>query len=108
MAFIYLTLTAVMLYGMNVGVIPSNVFYGVTSVLSIAVLLTLIVRYQYTSKTRDNHLWNRRRFAKMGGPPTTMSCDAILAKAADDSAKYGAAFKKTATTAYNKIDVLTS
>ena len=82
MAFIYLTLTAAMMYGMNAGMIPSSVFYGVTGIFSIAVVLTLIVRYQYTSKTRDNHLWNRRRFAKMG-PPVMPNCPAVTGMVAD-------------------------
>jgi len=82
MAFIYLTLTAAMLYGMNIGLIPSSVFYGVTGVFSIALVLTMIVRYQYTSKTRDNRLWNRRRFAKMG-PPVLPNCPAVTGIVAD-------------------------
>jgi hypothetical protein len=82
MAFIYLTLTAAMIYGLNAGMIPSSVFYGVTGILSIAVVLTLIVRYQYTAKTRDNRLWNRRRFAKMG-PPVMPNCPAVTGMVAD-------------------------
>jgi len=80
--FIYFTLTAPLLYALNAGMIPSSVFYGVTGFISIAIVLTLIVRYQYTSKTRDNHLWNRRRFATMG-PPVLPNCPAVTGVVAD-------------------------
>jgi hypothetical protein len=81
--FIYLTLTAPLIYAMNSGIIPSSVFYGVTGLFSIAVVLTLIIRYQYTSKTRDNRLWNRRRFQQMGGPPVLPNCPALTGYVAD-------------------------
>jgi hypothetical protein len=81
--FIYLTLVGPMIYGMNAGFIPSPVFYGVTGIFSIAVGLTLLVRYQYTSKTRDNRYWNRRRFAQMGGPPVLPTCPAVTGWAAN-------------------------
>jgi hypothetical protein len=81
--FIYLTLTAPLLYMKNAGFIPSSVFYGTTGLLTIAVIMTVIVRAQYTEKTRDNRFWNRRRFAQMGGPPVLPSCPAITGAVTD-------------------------
>jgi len=76
---ITLTITAPLLYLQKRGIIPSTVFYGVVGVFGIAVVLTLLVRLQYTNGQRDLRFWNRRRFATMGGPPTAVSCDAIIA-----------------------------
>jgi len=81
--FIYLTLLAPLIYALNANLIPYIVFYGVTGLFSVAVVLTLIIRYQYTSKTRDNRLWNRRRFAQMGGPPVLPNCPAVTGYVAD-------------------------
>jgi hypothetical protein len=53
------------------------VFYGIVSLILIALILTFMIRYQYTDKTRDLRFWNRRRFANMGGPPTIPTCEAI-------------------------------
>ena len=71
------TSLAVLLYLQRLGVIPLSVFTGISTLLSIAVILTLIVRAQYTNKTRDNKYWNRRRFQQMGGPPAAPSCEAV-------------------------------
>ena len=105
---ITLTITAPLLYLNKNGLLPSAAFYGIVGILGIAVVLTLLIRYQYTVGSRDLRYWNRRRFAQMGGPPTTVSCDAILAQAADDSAKYSATLSRVSTATYNKIDQLTS
>lgn len=80
--FIGLTLTAPLLYMHKNGMIPSSVFYGVEGLVMIALVLTVVVRAQYTEKTRDQTFWNRRRFQKMGGPPTPPTCEAIQAYAA--------------------------
>lgn len=94
MLFIGLTLTAPLLFMQRAGMIPSSVFYGVTGIVFLAILLTVVVRAQYTNKTRDQTFWNRRRFQQMGGPPTPPTCEAItglyekgLAGAADVAAK---------------------
>lgn len=86
---IVLTLMAPLLYANKLGMIPQSVYYGISSLIGIAVVLTLLVRYQYTSQIRDNRLWNRRRFAQMGGPPTT-SCEALGALQDQASAAYTA------------------
>jgi hypothetical protein len=57
--------------------IPTTVFYGVTGLVMLALVLTVVVRAQYTEKTRDQTFWNRRRFQQMGGPPTPPTCEAI-------------------------------
>jgi hypothetical protein len=76
--FIGLTLSAPLLYLYRAGSIPGSVYYGVSSLVGIALVLTFIVRIQYTSKQRDNRFWNRRRFQRIGGPPTSVSCDAVV------------------------------
>lgn len=76
--FIFLTLTVPLLYMKNIGLLPSSVFYGVISLVTFALIMTVVVRAQYTNYTRDNRLWNRRKFAQMGGPPNiAISCPAI-------------------------------
>jgi hypothetical protein len=78
--FIYLTLLVPLYYMKNIGILPSSVFYGVISLLLFAVIMTVVVRAQYTNYTRDTHLWNRRKFATMGGPPNlSVSCPAVEA-----------------------------
>jgi len=75
--FITLTITAPLLYLSRIGLIPNSVFYGLTMLLTVALVLTLTVRIIYTKDVRDNRFWNRRRFAQMGGPPTPPTCEAI-------------------------------
>jgi hypothetical protein len=76
--FIGLTLAAPLLYMYRSGLIPGSVYYGVTGLVSVALILTAVVRIQYTSKTRDNRFWNRRRFQTIGGPPTKLSCESVV------------------------------
>ena len=77
LTFIVLTVTAPLLYVQRAGLLPSSVFYGIMSLLVLAVILTIAVRIQYTEKTRDQRFWNRRRFAQMGGPPVLPTCDEV-------------------------------
>lgn len=77
--FISLTLIAPLLYMQRTGLIPTSVFYGVSGLVLIALVLTLVVRAQYTIKSRDQTFWNRRRFQQMGGPPVGPTCEAIQA-----------------------------
>jgi hypothetical protein len=63
--------------------IPNGVFYGVSLLIVIALVLTVAVRAQYTEKTRDLRFWNRRRFQQMGGPPTPPTCESIQGLASD-------------------------
>jgi len=82
--FIYLTLLVPLYYMKNIGILPSSVFYGVTGLLLFALIMTVVVRAQYTNSSRDNRLWNRRKFAKMGGPPNlAVSCPAIMDSASN-------------------------
>jgi hypothetical protein len=87
---IVLTLMAPLLYANKIGMIPQSVYYGVSSLIGIAVVLTLLVRSQYTSQIRDNRLWNRRKFAQMGGPPVMPTCADIGALQDKASAAYTA------------------
>jgi hypothetical protein len=94
--FIYLTLTVPLLYANKIGYLPSSVFYGITGLLTFALIMTVVVRAQYTNKSRDAHLWNRRRFNSMGGPPSSLKC-----------ADVNAAINSTITSAntfVNKLD----
>jgi hypothetical protein len=75
--FIVLAVTVPLLYASKTGLAPQSVVYGITGLLGIAVVLTLIIRWQYTQKSRDLRYWNRRRFAQMGGPPTAPTCEAV-------------------------------
>jgi hypothetical protein len=74
LTFISLTILAPMLFLQRLGLIPTSVFYGISSLLIIALILTVAVRAQYTEKSRDNRYWNRRRFQQMGGPQITPVC----------------------------------
>jgi hypothetical protein len=85
---ITLTLMTPLLYMSKIGLIPTTVYYGVSMLIGIAVVLTLIVRAQYTMNTRDTRYWNRRKFAQMGGPPTTITCDALSGLGDDAIAAY--------------------
>lgn len=75
--FITLTITAPLLYMSRLGWVPTSVFYVLTTLLTVALVLTVVVRIIYTKDSRDNRFWNRRRFAQMGGPPTPPTCEAI-------------------------------
>jgi hypothetical protein len=70
LTFIALMITAPLLYLVRAGWLPMSVFGIITFLLLVALILTFVVRFQYTYKTRDYRFWNRRRFAKMGGPPS--------------------------------------
>lgn len=85
---ISLTAFAPLLYLSKNGLIPSTVFYGVTGIIGIAVVLTLIIRLQYTVGSRDLRYWNRRRFGQSGGSPAPITCDSILAQANQVGAAY--------------------
>jgi hypothetical protein len=92
MLFIGLTLIAPLLYMNRGGMVPDAVFYGVVGLVILAIVLTVIVRAQYTNKTRNQTFWNRRRFQSMGGPPVTPTCDAVvgaLSRGADAAASLG-------------------
>jgi hypothetical protein len=75
--FIGLTITAPLLYLTRAGFIPMTVFSSISFMILVALVLTFVVRYQYTDQTRDLRFWNRRRFAQMGGLPTPPTCEAI-------------------------------
>jgi hypothetical protein len=113
--FITLAVTVPLLYASKTGMIPSSVFYGISGLLSIAVILTLIIRWRYTDKSRDLRYWNRRRFAQMGGPPTAPTCEAVtglvnqgVAGAVAGAAVAGAAVENAQTRVGNAFNALTA
>jgi hypothetical protein len=85
---ISLSAFAPLLYLNKNGLIPSAVFYGVTGIIGIAVVLTLIIRIQYTVGSRDLRYWNRRRFGQKVSSPAPITCDSILAQASEVGALY--------------------
>jgi hypothetical protein len=98
--FIGLTLLVPLLYLNRIGILPSSAYYGVSLIVLIAIILTFVVRLQYTSQTRDLRFWNRRRFAKQGGPPVPPTCADIAAAAqetantiSDAAASFGSALE---------------
>ena len=101
---ITLTIIAPLLYLNKNGLLSSIAFYGISGILAIAVILTLLIRYQYTSGSRDLRYWNRRRFAKMGGPPTPITCDSLLAQASE----VGATVSRTSGELNSQVNQLLS
>jgi hypothetical protein len=79
LTLIGLTLYAPLLYLNRIGMFPSSTLYAIGFLIFVALVLTFVVRYQYTDKSRDYTFWNRRRFAQMGGPPTPPTCESIKA-----------------------------
>lgn len=75
--FIGLSIIAPLLYLTRIGIVPMSVFSTISFIILVALVLTFVVRYQYTDQTRDLRFWNRRRFAQMGGPPTPPTCEAV-------------------------------
>jgi hypothetical protein len=83
--FIALTIYIPLLYLNRIGIVPSSTLYGIGLLMLLAVIFTFVVRYQYSDKLRDNKYWNRRRFAQMGGPPVTPTCEALKSLAQQSS-----------------------
>lgn len=88
LVFITLTITAPLLYVHKIGLLPSSAFYGISSLLGVALALTFLVRMQYTWRTRDLRYWNRRRFAKAGGEFTPPTCESIKALEGEFTKQY--------------------
>ena len=88
LAFITFTLMVPLAYLVKMNMIPSSLYVGISTLLGVALILTLIVRMRYTNKNRDQTFWNRRRFAQMGGPPAAPSCEAVVGLAAKVQSEY--------------------
>lgn len=74
LVFISLMLIAPLLYYNRLGIIPSGAFYGILSLIVIALLLTIIIRARYTEVIRDYRFWNRRRFPTLPAPRPAPIC----------------------------------
>ena len=101
-----LTVSVPLIYLNKAGLIPSSTYYGINFLIIMAVVLTLIVRVQYTNKIRDNRFWNRRRFANMGGPPT-LSCESLessLDSAQDAIVNAGSKVQLAVSDASNRLE----
>ena len=101
MILIALSLSAPLLYLHKTGVLPMSVFIGVTSLLFLAILFTIIVRAQYTNFTRDNHYWNRRKFATMGGPPVIPTSCVSVAGVVSSATDAASSLTSGANSLYN-------
>ena len=74
--FISLVFLAPLLYLKKQYLIPSGVFYGVSILVALIFIFTVVFRVQYHDKSRNRHFWNRRRFTEYSEPPTTNNCSA--------------------------------
>ncbi len=72
--FISLMILAPILYYHRLGVIPGGAFYGIVSLIVLALLLTIIIRARYTEVIRDYRFWNRRRFPTLPAPRPAPIC----------------------------------
>lgn len=101
LTFIAMMITAPLLYMTRLGYIPMSVFSMITFLLLVALVLTFVVRYQYTSKSRDFRYWNQRRFGTMGKPPAPAVCPGVegsttdlLKKGSDFATRLGSQYEK--------------
>jgi hypothetical protein len=106
--FIALTIYIPLLYLNKIGILPSSTLYGIGLLLLLAVIFTFVVRYQYSDKLRDNKYWNRRRFAQMGGPPVTPTCDALKSLAQQSSEAIEAGLSGASSTISSSLSSLGS
>ncbi len=109
--FIGLLISAPLLYIKRLGLLPSSIFYAVVLLIFLAILFTIVIRAQYTLKSRDQRFWHKRRFP---GPPVAPpgSCpsasdilggiqglsDDVLSKARESGSNLYNFMESTATT----------
>jgi hypothetical protein len=93
MTFIGLTLLTPLLYMTRAGIVPMSVFSIISFLVILALVLTFAVRYQYHDKSRDLRYFNRRRFASMGGPPTSPTCESVQELASSTVASGAAVYE---------------
>lgn len=103
LAFIALTLNVPLLYLNKMGMIPTSTFWMIMGLVWIAIFLTVIVRAQYTTMSRNNRFWNRRRFASMGGPPNTPTCESVQASIASGTRALGEVASNLGDTDFSSI-----
>ena len=72
--FISLMILAPIFYYHRLGIIPGGAFYGIVSLIVLALLLTIIIRSRYTEVIRDYRFWNRRRFPTLPAPRPAPIC----------------------------------
>jgi hypothetical protein len=60
--FITLTLLGALYFLVKMGIVPNFLFILLSMILLTGALLTLFIRWRYTSTVRDPTYWNRRRF----------------------------------------------
>ena len=74
--FISLVFLAPLLYLKKQYIIPSGVFYGVSILVLLIFIFTVVFRVQYHDKSRNKNFWNRRRFAEYTEAPEVNNCSA--------------------------------
>ena len=74
MMLVGLSLTIILAYLMNIGMISGSLFYGLVFGLLIILIFTIVNRAQYTNNIRDRRFWNRRRFPTDTKPINTSLC----------------------------------
>lgn len=103
LALIGLTLVAPLLYITRIGLMPYSVFSGLSFLILVALVLTFVVRYQYTNVWRDMRFWNRRRFPQKQ-PPLKYSptCEAVQGLA-DVAASTYSQVSDAASSTYSRV-----
>jgi len=74
MMLVGLSLTIILAYLMSIGIIGSYLFYGLTLVIVLIFIFTIVNRAQYTNAIRDRRFWNKRRFPTDTTPINTSLC----------------------------------
>ena len=81
------TFTIFLLFLNRMGVVPLSVFSAVSFLVFLAFILTFAIRYQYTTYSRSNRYWNRRRFGSMSTVNTPPTCPGV-----DGTSSFNAGF----------------
>ena len=74
MMLVGLSITIILAYLMSIGIIGSYLFYGLTLVIVLIFIFTIVNRAQYTNAIRDRRFWNKRRFPTDTTPINTSLC----------------------------------
>jgi len=74
MLLIGLSIMIILTYLYRQNMIGSSIFYGVSLLLSLIIIFTIVNRAQYTKSVRDRRFWNKRRFPTETKPINTNLC----------------------------------
>jgi hypothetical protein len=82
------TVSIMLLFLNRIGVVPISIFIGLTSLLLIAFILTVVIRAQYTNISRNSRYWNRRKFSSSNPIATATGCSAPAPSPSDQLSGY--------------------